>query len=117
MFAQPEIVKNVQDMVLLWLHESCRVYCDKLVDEKDMELYNKISVEIAEKHFEDISEEHLRPVPHIYCHFAKGVAEPKYSAVTNWEDLNKILVDALENYNEINAVMNLVLFEDAMAHM
>ena len=31
--------------------------------------------------------------------------------------MNKILVEALENYNELNAVMNLVLFEDAMMHI
>ena len=31
--------------------------------------------------------------------------------------INKILVDALENYNEVNAAMNLVLFEDAIQHV
>lgn len=31
--------------------------------------------------------------------------------------MNKILVEALDSYNELNAVMNLVLFEDAMMHV
>jgi len=31
--------------------------------------------------------------------------------------LNKILVEALDGYNELNAAMNLVLFEDAMMHV
>lgn len=53
----------------------------------------------------------------IFCHFAKGIGEPKYMSVQNWEVLNQILVEALENYNEVNAAMNLVLFEDAMCHM
>jgi dynein heavy chain len=37
--------------------------------------------------------------------------------VDSLDGLNKILVEALENYNELNAVMNLVLFEDAMCHI
>jgi dynein heavy chain len=31
--------------------------------------------------------------------------------------LNKLLTEALDNHNEMNAAMNLVLFEDAMAHV
>ena len=37
--------------------------------------------------------------------------------ITAWPTLNKILEEALDSYNEINAVMNLVLFEAAMQHM
>ena len=35
----------------------------------------------------------------------------------SWESLNKTLEEALDSYNEINAIMNLVLFADAMNHM
>ncbi|KAL3857822.1 hypothetical protein ACJMK2_012455, partial [Sinanodonta woodiana] len=35
----------------------------------------------------------------------------------SWVSLNKILVEALDNYNELNAAMNLVLFEAAMMHI
>lgn len=34
-----------------------------------------------------------------------------------WDTLNKILSDALQSYNELNAAMDLVLFEDAMSHI
>ena len=37
--------------------------------------------------------------------------------VHKWETLNKILSDALKSYNELNAAMDLVLFEDAMSHI
>ena len=46
-----------------------------------------------------------------------GIGEPKYLPVPSWESLNKTLEEALDSYNEINAVMNLVLFGDAMHHM
>ena len=55
--------------------------------------------------------------PLIYCHFAQGVGEPKYFPISSWEYLRKTLDEALVSYNELNAVMNLVLFEDAMRHV
>ena len=61
--------------------------------------------------------EALKEEPLLYCHFAHGIGEPRYLAVSSWESLNRILVEALDSYNEMNAVMNLVLFEDAMQHM
>ena len=41
--------------------------------------------------------------PLLYCHFSQGIGEPKYMPVTSFPDLNKILVEALDGYNEINA--------------
>ena len=47
----------------------------------------------------------------------RGIGEPKYMPVLNWQSLSKILNDALRSYNELNAAMDLVLFEDAMSHI
>ena len=49
--------------------------------------------------------------------FSRGIGEPKYMPVLEWKSLNKILADALKSYNELNAAMDLVLFEDAMSHI
>ena len=38
-------------------------------------------------------------------------------SVSTWDSLKRILEEALESYNDINAIMNLVLFEDAMQHV
>ena len=38
----------------------------------------------------------------------RGIGEPKYMPITNWDTLNKILTDALQSYNELNAAMDLV---------
>lgn len=51
--------------------------------------------------------------PLIYCHFAHGVGDTQYNMVESWNSLHKILTEALDNYNDFNAVM----FEDAMAHV
>jgi dynein heavy chain len=37
--------------------------------------------------------------------------------VKDWEGLKTILTETLDNYNELNASMRLVLFEDAMQHV
>ena len=55
--------------------------------------------------------------PLIYCHFANGSKDPCYLPVRNWEVLRTFLTEALDNYNELNAAMHLVLFEDAMQHV
>lgn len=53
----------------------------------------------------------------VYCHFAHGIGEPKYMPVQSWELLTQTLVEALESHNEVNTVMDLVLFEDAVRHV
>ena len=64
-----------------------------------------------------MNEEECFKKPNIYCHFALGVGDPRYFQILGWTELNKLLTDALENYNEMNAAMNLVLFEDAMCNI
>ena len=61
--------------------------------------------------------EEIEASPLIYCHFAHGIGDYRYLPIQSWGSLSKILEEALNNYNELNAVMNLVLFEDAMQHV
>jgi dynein heavy chain, axonemal len=53
----------------------------------------------------------------VFCHFADGLGEKTYDRVTSMERLRVTLEDALREYNETFAAMNLVLFEDAMRHV
>eukprot|EP00058_Branchiostoma_floridae_P013849 XP_002599337.1 hypothetical protein BRAFLDRAFT_275161 [Branchiostoma floridae] len=117
LFSMPDCVKAPLDLVRLWLHEAARVYGDKLIEDKDMEAFSKLQVDYAKKYFEDMNEDDIKRQPNMYCHFATGIGDPKYMPVPSWEELNKLLTEALDNYNEINAAMNLVLFEDAMQHI
>ena len=56
-------------------------------------------------------------IAELHVHTPAGIGDPKYLAVPSWESLNRTLKEALDSYNEINAIMNLVLFADAMNHM
>ncbi|XP_008947613.1 PREDICTED: dynein heavy chain 9, axonemal-like, partial [Merops nubicus] len=118
LFSTPECLKQPQDLVKLYLHESNRVYRDKMVEKKDYGTFDKIQLEMVKKFYDDIEEtlEQTKRM-NVYCHFAKGIGEPSYRPVQTWQELNQILVEALDNYNEVNAAMNLVLFEDAMCHV
>ncbi|XP_053528697.1 dynein axonemal heavy chain 9 isoform X1 [Artibeus jamaicensis] len=118
LFSSVECIKSTQDLVKLYLHEANRVYRDKLVEEKDFDLFDKIQIEVVKKIFDDIEEtvEQTQSL-NMYCHFANGIGEPKYMPVQSWELLTQTLVDALESHNEVNTVMDLVLFEDAIRHI
>ncbi|XP_064623162.1 dynein beta chain, ciliary-like [Lineus longissimus] len=117
LFAVADAAKTPADLIRLWMHEAERVYRDKLIDEKDMETFDKLIKDVVKKSFEDADEAIVFQRPLMFCHFAKGIGEPKYSHIEGMEDLNKILVEALDSYNEINAAMNLVLFVDAIEHI
>lgn len=54
--------------------------------------------------------------PRIYTTFAMGTGTA-YRPVSNLEQLSKVLNAKLTEYNESNAVMDLVLFDNAMEHI
>ncbi|XP_070822029.1 dynein axonemal heavy chain 11 [Chaetodon trifascialis] len=117
LFAGPDSVKESTDLALLWLHESCRVYSDRLVDVVDLQLFRKLQMETVHECFEGLKDKKVTKQPLLYCHFAQMGDEASYTPVTDWSMLRSILTDALESYNELNAAMNLVLFQDAVQHV
>ncbi|XP_063266171.1 dynein axonemal heavy chain 17 [Prinia subflava] len=117
LFSTPECLKTPVDMVRLWLHEAERVYGDKLVDEEDQYSFKKLMSDICKASFQELNEDLVFAKPNLYCHFAQGMDETKYMPVVSWAALSNLLREALESYNEVNAAMNLVLFEDAVSHI
>ncbi|KAL1130935.1 hypothetical protein AAG570_012176 [Ranatra chinensis] len=117
LFSTTECLPQPFDLIRLWVHESFRVYGDKLVDDKDSDAFVKILIDMTKKNFEDVDESIVIEKPVIFCHFAQGIGEPKYMPIKHWNHLTKLLQEALTAYNDIVAAMNLVLFEDAMMHV
>lgn len=70
LFSTNECLQISSDFLRLWLHETQRVYGDKLVDEKDIENFYKFQLDILKKNFEEIDEGTVLEKPNIYCHFA-----------------------------------------------
>ncbi|KAK7113097.1 dynein beta chain, ciliary-like [Littorina saxatilis] len=117
LFSGPDCAKTNNEMIRLWVHEAERVYRDKLVETEDIVLFDKVVKDVIKKNFEEADENVVFKQPNIYCHFAEGLGDSKYMPCSDWGKLNKLLVDALDAYNEMNSAMNLVLFEDAMMHI
>ena len=79
------------------LSQVARVYKDKLAEAKDIDIFDKSLKEILKKTFDDIFvESSTLAAPLIFCHFAKGIGEPKYMPINKWDALLKILMDALK---------------------
>ncbi|KAJ3597932.1 hypothetical protein NHX12_001448 [Muraenolepis orangiensis] len=118
LFASPGSVRESVDLVTLWLHESSRVYGDRMMDRKDLQLFHMVQRETLLECFQGlegvkVSEEQ----PLLFCHFSQRGEQRCYTALTDWAELRSLLTEALDSYNQLNAVMNLVLFQDAMEHV
>ncbi|CUT99220.1 dynein beta chain ciliary [Echinococcus multilocularis] len=119
LFSKDECLKAPLDLLRLWIHETERVYADKLTDASDQTAFDKLLHDFVIKQFTelDVEESVIFSKPLLYCHFIQGFGDPRYLPVESNDTLEKLLNDALVNYNEMYAAMNLVLFEDAIEHV
>lgn len=95
LFSTNECLSTQTDMIRIWLHETHRVYGDKLTDEKDIDSFLKMQTDIVKKSFEELDESIVFEKPNIFCHFANGIGEPKYMTIPDWGVLNKLLQEAI----------------------
>ncbi|RKO94585.1 dynein heavy chain and region D6 of dynein motor-domain-containing protein [Blyttiomyces helicus] len=117
LFSNKDTLNEPMDLVRLFLHEATRTYGDKMIDASDRAGLLKIQEEIVKKTFDDMDQAAVKAEPIIFTHFATGIGEPKYGQIKEWTGLKKLLDEAQMQYEEVNAAMNLVLFEDAMSHV
>ena len=119
--ARPANFGTPEKFVHLWLHESERVYGDRLVSGDDLSRFLTMAEASSKKNFPQFNvakffaKENAEPL--IFCHFADNIQDKIYDQVTSVDKLSKTLVAALDEYNETNAAMDLVLFTDAMKHV
>ena len=118
--AKPEAIKEPDNFVKLWVHEAERIYGDRLVDAGNLQTYKGISAELVSKSFSKFNLKKYfgaTPEPLIFAQFVGGLDDKLYDQFQNAEQLSTRLTEALREYNDTNAVMDLVLFEDAMKHV
>ncbi|KAM6412695.1 LOW QUALITY PROTEIN: dynein axonemal heavy chain 11 [Pluvialis apricaria] len=117
LFATPKYLQQRNDLQSLWLHESARVYGDKLVQNKGCNFFSKMMMDTMHKYFESVEDQVLLQSLLIYCHSANRRADPCYTPVKGWEPLRNILEEFLESCDEMHASVDLVLFEGVMQHV
>lgn len=125
--ATPQVFNEAEKFVYLWLHESERVYGDRLVDFEDLTKFRAIIQGQARKTFVQFNVARfyltgggVKADPLVFCHFADGTTqsdELTYDRCSDLSTLRTTLETALDEYNEVHAVMNLVLFDDAVLHV
>lgn len=100
-------------MARLWVHECERVFMDRLVSEADMAKFSEFRVNVTKKFFEDLPQDLLEARPLLHGSFTTQTADevPVYNSITSYEALRRTLDSKLAEYNESNAMMDLVLFQ------
>jgi len=104
-------------LVRLFIHESRRVYSDRLVSESEIEVFESFFADIMKKTMgSSVSNDHLFDEPIVYTNFVT-TTDGSYLPIPSIEKLKSVLDSKLNEYNENNAMMDLVLFEQAMLHI
>ena len=103
------------DVVRLWVHEFARVISDRFFWLQELEVYDGMLREVMKKqlNFPTIDDMLSRPI--VFTAFAGG--QNTYCSVESAEALKKVVDMKLVEYNESNAMMDLVLFEQAAQHI
>ena len=118
--SEPAHYPNNLLMARLWLHECERVFADRMITREDLDRFDEMLTGVAKKNFEAVGWDKLSARPLIYTPFTTPGASDEdhpYCGIDDAEKLDQILADKLHEYNETNAVMNLVLFTMAVEHI
>ena len=100
----------------LFVHEAQRVYADRLLLQEEVKVFDSIFADILKKTIGSITVDELFEPPLIYTNFVT-TSDGTYLPVPSIEKLKQVLDSKLNEYNESNAMMDLVLFEQAMLHI
>jgi dynein heavy chain len=80
--AKPEAIKEPDQLIKLWLHESERVYGDRLVNTEDLNKYRFLAADITKKSFGkfNLTKYFTQPTPEplIFAYFVGGLDEKLY---------------------------------------
>jgi dynein heavy chain len=109
-------LKDKDALMRLWLHETCRQFRDRLINEEDRDWFNVTISSCMEKHLGE-----TWPVDK-FANLSYGDffdrAEKIYVEAGDEKKLVETFNDYLEEYNSQNASkMNLVFFKDAQQHL
>lgn len=109
-----ENLESKEYLVYLWVHETYRVFRDRLVDDKDRTKFNHMVHEIMESYL-DMDWKPKDYVDVLFGDFEHG--DKLYVKLSETNVLIPKLDEILEMYNADNTPMNLVFFGDCIQHL
>ncbi|XP_068978772.1 dynein axonemal heavy chain 2 [Bombus flavifrons] len=107
-----------QTFLRLWVHETFRVFSDRLIDEKDREWFVDQIGEQLGKHFE-LTFQNICPEKRCPLFGSFMNVWDIYEDLTNLTAVRTYIENQMDEYNASSGVvrMNLVLFHDAIEHI
>jgi len=114
-------IREPEDLVRLWTHETMRVYHDRLINEIDQEWFYEEMIGLVNTHFR-IRWEKEEVFKNNVIHFTELLTCQEetitYEDIKDPKKILKGLEDLQEDYNQDNAnKLTLCFFEDALEHM
>uniref|UniRef100_A0A7S2SR52 AAA+ ATPase domain-containing protein n=1 Tax=Mucochytrium quahogii TaxID=96639 RepID=A0A7S2SR52_9STRA len=124
LMVQAKKIAEPETFALLFMHESMRVFHDRLINYEDKEWFTQLLIELATRELKlQMTHEELfeSDWPITFCDFLRpGVAadERVYELAKDQGKMVQVLEDNLDEYNMSNASqMHLVFFKDAVSHI
>lgn len=119
--AKAEAIKEADNFIKLWIHESDRIYGDRLVSKEHISIFKQELGNLVKKSFPKFNLTKYfaseNPEPIVFARFVNGLEENLYDQFASVDAMSARLHEALREYNDTNPIMDLVLFEDAMCHI
>ncbi|KAK4887372.1 hypothetical protein RN001_003643 [Aquatica leii] len=115
----PEPISALSDLLLLWYHECCRVFQDRLINDQDRNWFDNLLRTIISTKFEVNADEYLGNDVILFGDFLDPTSDQRpYVQITDMEKLSNALDFYLYEYNcQTTRPMRLVLFLDAISHV
>jgi len=119
LMGEPKILEKPVDLVRLWVHESKRVFEDRMINTQDHEWFHSLMEANCDEFFK-MKMEDVQPNPILlYGDFMIPGADPRtYAEISDMDDLKHRVEDYLAEHNsESKSPMPLVMFNDALEHV
>ncbi|XP_068162278.1 dynein axonemal heavy chain 10 [Antennarius striatus] len=112
-------ISTIGDFVRVWRNECLRIFHDRLIDNTDKDLVQGHIKNLIGEHFPSAVEEVMKD-PILFGDFRTALKENEprfYEDLQDYDVTKSLFKEILEEYNEVKARMNLILFDDALEHL
>ena len=121
LMSKPVSVPSAEVLAKLWMHECCRVFHDRLINDDDKQWFTKLICELSNVYFRvrlDYNELFGDNGHLLFGDLLKLDSTKAYEEIRDVNKLKTTLLEYLDDYNiTAQSKMHLVFFEDAIEHI